>query len=109
MILQEKIRPGYKQTEIGNLPEDWEVEPLGQRIRRPPTYGINAPATSFDYRFPTYLRITDITDDGRFAAAEDLREGVCLPTGAKHHQDVGALWRDGASRRWSAGHFCTVE
>src|SRR6266404_5148240 len=26
--LQESIRPGYKQTEVGVIPEDWEVEQL---------------------------------------------------------------------------------
>ena len=24
------VRPGYKQTEVGVIPEDWEVKPLGQ-------------------------------------------------------------------------------
>ena len=23
-----EVRPGYKQTEVGVIPEDWEVEPL---------------------------------------------------------------------------------
>jgi len=48
---------------------EWEVVPLGQCLRRAPTYGVNAPAVSLDSRFPTYLRITDITEDGRFAEA----------------------------------------
>lgn len=26
-----EVRPGYKQTEVGVIPEDWEVEPLGMR------------------------------------------------------------------------------
>ena len=60
---------GYKQTEVGVIPEDWNVAPLGKSLRRPPNYGINAPAISFDSRYPTYLRITDITEDGRFAEA----------------------------------------
>ena len=30
MTMQEKIRPGYKQTEIGVIPEDWEVKRLGK-------------------------------------------------------------------------------
>jgi type I restriction enzyme S subunit len=60
---------GYRQTEVGVIPEDWDVVPLGKRLRRPPTYGINAPAIPFDSRYPTYLRITDITEDGRFAEA----------------------------------------
>lgn len=27
-----KIRPGYKQTEVGVIPEDWEIIPLGRFI-----------------------------------------------------------------------------
>ncbi|MBK3808151.1 restriction endonuclease subunit S [Stutzerimonas stutzeri] len=26
-----EVKPGYKQTEVGVIPEDWEVEPLGTR------------------------------------------------------------------------------
>ena len=25
-----EVRPGYKQTEVGVIPEDWEVRPLGE-------------------------------------------------------------------------------
>ena len=25
-----EVRPGYKQTEVGVIPEDWEVEPLAE-------------------------------------------------------------------------------
>ena len=24
------MKPGYKQTEVGVIPEDWEVKPLGE-------------------------------------------------------------------------------
>ena len=24
-----EVKPGYKQTEVGVIPEDWDVEPLG--------------------------------------------------------------------------------
>ena len=29
-----EVRPGYKQTEVGVIPEDWDVEPLGELMRR---------------------------------------------------------------------------
>lgn len=45
----------------------WEVKALGQCLNRKPSYGINAPAAAFDDRLPRYLRITDITEDGRFS------------------------------------------
>ena len=25
-----EVRPGYKQTEVGVIPEEWDVEPLGE-------------------------------------------------------------------------------
>ncbi len=61
-----ELKSGYKQTELGVLPEDWKVVPLGNVLANPPTYGINAPAIPYDSRYLTYLRITDISDDGRF-------------------------------------------
>ena len=27
-----EVKPGYKQTEVGVIPEDWEVEPLGELV-----------------------------------------------------------------------------
>jgi type I restriction enzyme, S subunit len=61
-----EVGKGYKQTDVGVIPEDWDVSPLGKQLRNIPSYGINAPAIPFDFRFPTYLRITDIDEDGRF-------------------------------------------
>ncbi|MBX3627377.1 MAG: restriction endonuclease subunit S [Rhizobacter sp.] len=46
----------------------WPVVPLRENLFAAPDYGINAPAVPFSDRLPTYLRITDITEDGRFAA-----------------------------------------
>ncbi|HLX39466.1 MAG TPA: restriction endonuclease subunit S, partial [Ktedonobacteraceae bacterium] len=60
-------KPGYKQTEIGMIPEDWEVEKLGGCLLGTPQYGINAPAIQYADGLPIYLRITDITDDGYFS------------------------------------------
>ena len=25
-----EVKPGYKQTEVGGIPEDWDVQHLGQ-------------------------------------------------------------------------------
>ncbi len=69
------VRPGYKQTEVGVIPEDWEITALGQCLKGAPAYGINAPAIPFDSRFPTYLRITDITDDGSFNESTKVSVG----------------------------------
>lgn len=40
--MQEKIRPGYKQSEIGVIPEDWSVQSLGSVVdqKAPIRYGV---------------------------------------------------------------------
>lgn len=57
---------GYKQSEVGVIPEDWEVTHLGNCLARSPDYGINAPAVPFSDLLPTYIRITDISEEGDF-------------------------------------------
>ncbi|MCY3793140.1 MAG: hypothetical protein OXG51_02045, partial [Gammaproteobacteria bacterium] len=59
-------RDGYKRTEVGVIPKDWGVRSLRSMLAEPPSYGINAPAIPFDGSLPTYIRITDISEDGRF-------------------------------------------
>ncbi len=44
----------------------WELASLGECLQSRPSYGINAPAVPYSDRLPTYIRITDITQDGRF-------------------------------------------
>lgn len=63
-------RPGYKHTPLGWIPEEWEIHDLGECCIIKGEYGINAPAVSFSINLPTYLRITDIDDDGNFKASE---------------------------------------
>ena len=62
-----EVKPGYKQTEVGVIPEDWNVRTLRSCLSAQPDYGINAPAVPFSDRLPAYIRITDITEDGRFS------------------------------------------
>ncbi|MFZ3327589.1 MAG: restriction endonuclease subunit S [Methylocella sp.] len=90
-------KKGFKQTEVGVIPEDWEVVPVSQRLRGAPTYGINASAIPFDSRFPTYLRITDITKDGRFAEA--TKASVAHPSAMSYLLEPGDIVfaRTGAS------------
>lgn len=64
------VGPGYKQTEVGVIPEDWGVEPLGDCLTGRPSYGINAPAVPYSDQLPVYIRITDITANGRFVPTE---------------------------------------
>ena len=57
---------GYKQTKVGVIPEDWKVVRLGDVLMEKPKYGINAPAVEYSKSLPTYLRITDIDENGIF-------------------------------------------
>ena len=49
---------------LGTIPADWEVVRLGD-VCHPPEYGAGAQARPFDPNLPRYIRITDLTDDGR--------------------------------------------
>ena len=68
MDVKNKDRIGYKKTKVGWIPEEWKAVKLGEYLTRKPEYGINAPAVEFSEKLPTYLRITDISDDGQFIA-----------------------------------------
>jgi len=60
------VKSGYKQTEVGVIPEDWEVKRLGECVVGRPSYGINAAAVPYSDKLPIYIRITDISEEGRF-------------------------------------------
>ena len=61
-----EVKPGYKRTEIGPIPEDWAISQLGLCLKTRPSYGINAAAVPYSDQLPAYIRITDISEDGRF-------------------------------------------
>ena len=60
------VPAGYKRTEVGMIPEDWEVASLRSCLCAALDYGINAAAVPFDDKLPVYLRITDIGEDNRY-------------------------------------------
>ena len=60
------VPAGYKRTEVGMIPEDWEVASLRSCLCAALDYGINAAAVPFDDKLPAYLRITDIGEDNRY-------------------------------------------
>jgi type I restriction enzyme S subunit len=91
------VKTDYKQTEVGLIPEDWEIANLGSLLAGAPSYGINAPAISYDSRHPTYLRITDISEDGRFI--DSSKVSVKHPLASAYMLNEGdlVLARTGAS------------
>ena len=58
-----ELKPDYKQTEVGLIPEDWEIQTLGNLTdaQRPISYGIvqTGPATPNGVKC---LRVVDIED-----------------------------------------------
>jgi len=54
----------FKKTEIGEIPEDWEVVKLENLLINKPEYGANYPANDYDKNLPRYIRITDISESG---------------------------------------------
>ena len=49
---------------LGTIPASWNVARLGD-VCEPPEYGAVASARPYDPDLPRYVRITDLTDDGR--------------------------------------------
>ena len=57
------------KTRLPGFSDKWETKRLGCCLLSRPDYGINAPAVPYSDRLPTYIRITDISEDGRFMPA----------------------------------------
>lgn len=55
----------FKDTEIGRIPEEWEVKRLIDISEGKGEYGIGASATEYVEGSPRYLRITDIGNESR--------------------------------------------
>ena len=89
--------PNHKWTEVGVLPKDWSVQSLRSCLLSAPSYGINEAAVPFDSDLPTYLRITDISEDGQFRPLP--RVSVKHPNGQAFFLNEGdlILARTGAS------------
>jgi restriction endonuclease S subunit len=79
MSAREPVKPGYKQTEVGVIPEDWEVSSIGQ------VYSVSAggdfdPLQSSDFRdeahpYPIYSNALTIAGLYGFCSYCDHRAG----------------------------------
>ena len=65
-----EVKPGYKQTEVGGIPEEWEVIPLSKTAKRITRGASPRPIDSpvwFDPRSSVgWVRISDVTRSGRY-------------------------------------------
>ncbi|MFQ2613549.1 restriction endonuclease subunit S [Aeromonas caviae] len=88
---------GYKSSELGQIPEDWEVKTLRDMLAESPKYGINAPAVELSRDTPAYIRITDINSDGYYRPTEKVGvRSVFSEQYILHVNDI-VLARTGAS------------
>jgi type I restriction enzyme S subunit len=74
MMQQLFPRPGETRPRL-RFPEfrdagHWRFKPLGKLLDGKPSYGVNAAAVPFSEDLPTYVRITDIDDDGRLVGTD---------------------------------------
>ena len=76
---------------------EWADSPMGTLLMHPPSYGVNAAAVPFSENLPKYLRITDISEDGRYLPAK--RVSVDLQAADQNYLEEGdvVLARTGAS------------
>ena len=74
-----EVKPGYKQTEVGVIPEEWEVEPLGE-LSDFVTSGSRGWAQFYSESGALFIRSQNVRD-GRLSF-EDVQY-VSAPTGAE--------------------------
>ena len=72
MTTKNNIHVGYKDSTVGVIPQEWEVKQLIDLCHNTGYYGINAPAVTYCDSLPTYLRITDIDNYGKFIKANKV-------------------------------------
>lgn len=51
---------------------EWKETKLGNMLFESPRYGINAAAVDYSDKLPLYIRITDITEDGKFSPGKKV-------------------------------------
>ena len=76
---------------------EWEVKKLGDCLIKNPDYGINAPAVPYYDNLPVYIRITDISENGRFLPEKKVSVNHTQSTSYLLETDDLVLARTGAS------------
>ncbi len=78
-----EVKPGYKQTEVGVIPEEWEVKPLGQIAQLKNGYAFKSETYDplGDFRIITIANVQD-----GFMDATECSRIVSLPSDLQPHQ-----------------------
>lgn len=94
--MKRPLVPRLRFPEFRNQGE-WENYQLGQCLSKHPEYGINAAAVPYSENLPTYLRITDISEDGQIRP--DQKVSVAKDVTDENYLEDGdiVLARTGAS------------
>ena len=66
------VRPGYKQTDVGVIPEDWEVKQIGD-LEPFVTSGSRGWAAFYSERGSPFIRITNLSRTCIYLDLHDLR------------------------------------
>jgi type I restriction enzyme S subunit len=75
----------------------WHQAPIGRLLLSSPDYGVNAAAVPFSEQLPKYLRITDISEDGRYRPEKQVSVDI-EPTDSNYLEEGDiVLARTGAS------------
>lgn len=85
-----ELKPGYKQTEVGMTPEDWEVKSLGQ-ISRPVRGGSPRPAGDpryFNGSFIPWLTVAGLTNIPESQLVVSETESCLTREGALHSRTL---------------------
>lgn len=78
---------GEFETSSQMIAKSWTPATLGECLEKKPDYGINAPACPYMDSLPKYIRITDISSDGKFSPSP--------PTSVNHPLSQLYLLNDG--------------
>ena len=81
---------GAMMSSNTQIPEGWQMARLGD-VCTPPEYGAAAASIPYDASLPRYVRITDITDDGRLRV-EDKRSADPGQVEGYHLEDGDLLF-----------------
>lgn len=91
-----ETQPRLRFPEFQNTGE-WGTTPLDKLLKGSPDYGVNAAAVPFSENLPKYLRITDISEDGRYSPNKKVSVDLDVTDGNYLDEGDIVLVRTGAS------------
>lgn len=87
-------------------PKDWLFVPVGECVTEKLSYGVNAPAIQYNSNLPSYIRITDITDDGRY---DDKEKNLLSRTKKKNTRLNQVIYCLQELEQAPGNHICTTK